>query len=141
MCRAEAKKLWAIKPQLDSLGVGLCAVLKENIPKEVAEFNTEEFWPGPVYLDEQMVFFKALGGGTVRKGNLLGLVGGLINPWSSTSKITKEANALVKNSNFKGEGTILGGLYVVDGKRDDVVFQFVEKDFGVHAAPEDVEAQ
>lgn len=89
LCREEAKKVWALKPELDALGVGLVALIHERIPEEVrldrcltclpkrcgpegvttwcaqvSEFHPA-YWPGPLYHDTDKVFYKALGGGTL----------------------------------------------------------------------------
>jgi hypothetical protein len=80
--------------------------------------------------DNDMTFFKALGGGKVRKGSLWSF----LNPWSAIYKRLKVVQDDVKESNLKGEGTIFGGLYVVSNQ--GVHYQHLEKDFGV-AAPID----
>lgn len=107
-------------------------LLKENISEEVSEFYVEDYWPPstPLYLDNDMTFFKALGGGKLRKGSLLSF----LNPFSAIYKRLKVVQKDVKDYNLKGEGTIFGGLYVVSNQ--GVHYQHVEKDFGV-AAPID----
>lgn len=132
-CRSEAAKLHEQKPAFDAAGCDLVCLLKENIPEEVSAFNNEEYWPSPVYLDNDMTFFKALGGGNVRKGSLSSLLS-LLNPWSTMSKKYKAIKNDVKDSNLNGEGTIFGGLYVVSNQ--GIHYQYVEKDFG-DAAPVD----
>ena len=109
-------------------------MLKEEIPEEVSAFNTDEYWPTstPLYLDEDMTFFKALGGGKLRKGSLLGF----LNPWSGIYKRLKKIKQDVKDSNLNGEGTILGGLYVVSNQ--GIHYEHVEQDFGVAAPIDDV---
>mmetsp|Transcript_36993 Transcript_36993/g.59459 ORF Transcript_36993/g.59459 Transcript_36993/m.59459 type:complete len:90 (-) Transcript_36993:305-574(-) len=77
-----------------------------------------------------MTFFKALGGGKVRKGSLLSF----LNPWSPIYKKYNVIKDDVKDSNLKGEGSIFGGLYIVSTK--GVHYQFIEKNFG-DAAPID----
>jgi len=66
-CRSEATKLYKAKPQFAELGCDLVCLLKENIPEEVAGFHVGDYWPGDLYLDDDKVFYKALGGGTVRR--------------------------------------------------------------------------
>lgn len=109
-------------------------LLKENIPEEVTAFHNEDYWPtsSPLYLDQDMTFFKALGGGKVRKGSLMSF----LNPWSAIYKRYKEVKDDVKDSNLKGEGTIFGGLYVVSNQ--GIHYQHVEKDFGDAAPIEEV---
>jgi len=83
-CRSEAAKLHYHKPAIAAAGCNLVCLLKENIPAEVSAFHTEDYWPTttPLYADEDMTFFKALGGGKVRKGSLLSF----LNPWSPIYK-------------------------------------------------------
>jgi len=132
-CRSEATKLYNAKPAINAAGCDLVCLLKENIDEEVAEFHTEDYWPGDLYLDNDLVFYKALGGGTVHKASLLSF----LNPWSSIYKKYGKIKTEVKASNLKGEGTITGGLYVV-GAQGGVQYQFAEKEFGDHAPLEEV---
>jgi hypothetical protein len=130
-CRSEAAKLHERKAEINDLGCDLVCLLKENIADEVEAFHREPYWSPstPLYLDEDMTFFKALGGGKVRKGGLSSFFKpGLWKRYGKMDKATKE------DANLKGEGTILGGTYVVS--KEGVQYQFKEKDFGV-AAPLD----
>ena len=131
-CRSEATKLHEQKPAINAAGCDLVCLLKENIPEEVSSFHTEDYWPTstPLYLDDDMTFFKALGGGKVRKGSLMGF----LNPFSGIYKRAKKIQGDVKESNLKGEGTIMGGLYVISNQ--GIHYQHIEEDFGV-AAPID----
>ena len=122
MCRAEARDLYAAKAQFDALGCKLTCVLKENIESQVTEFSNK-FWPAELYLDEQMSFFRVLGGGKLRKGNLLQL----LNPWSTAYVSIGEAKksaAGLPESNFTGEGKIMGGLFVMKPGERGVQYQF-----------------
>jgi hypothetical protein len=130
-CRSEAAKLHERKAEINDLGCDLVCLLKENIADEVEAFHREPYWSPstPLYLDEDMTFFRALGGGKVRKGGLSSFFKpGLWKRYGKMDKATKE------DANLKGEGTILGGTYVVS--KEGVQYQFKEKDFGV-AAPLD----
>lgn len=136
LCRAEATKLYEIKPKLDELGVSLVAVLHENIPEQVAEFQNE-YWPSSgIYLDTEKKLYEAVGGGEVRRGSLLSF----LNPFSPVWANYKEANVCVKTSNLTGEGTHMGGLFVVKKGTGEVVYSYQEKNFGDHAPSADVVA-
>ncbi|EEH58398.1 uncharacterized protein MICPUCDRAFT_56134 [Micromonas pusilla CCMP1545] len=139
--KIKASELWQTRPavvllherkaEINDLGCDLVCLLKENIADEVEAFHREPYWSPstPLYLDEDMTFFKALGGGKVRKGGLSSFFKpGLWKRYGKMDKATKE------DANLKGEGTILGGTYVVS--KEGVQYQFKEKDFGV-AAPLD----
>jgi peroxiredoxin len=78
LCRAEVSELQGIKAQLDKAGVRLVAVLHEEREEQVAEFKSE-YWPaGELFLDETKEVFRAVGGGQVRRGSLLAF----LNPFS-----------------------------------------------------------
>lgn len=45
LCRAEARSLYALKPDLDKLGVRLVCVVHEGLPAEI-----KAFWPDYWYV-------------------------------------------------------------------------------------------
>ena len=89
----------------------------------MAEFNTAEFWPGEVYLDNDHAFFAAVGGGKVNSLSLTQL----LNPFGAAMKNMSRAGKTVKKSNFAGEGTKGGGLLVLSPSKSEVVYAFMEK--------------
>ncbi|KAK3039769.1 hypothetical protein RJ639_027082 [Escallonia herrerae] len=125
MCRAEAHKLYAKKPIFDSLGIRLCAVLHEHIDSEVKDF-WPRYWGGVVLLDKGMEFFKALGGGQLLKDKFIS--GFLFN--SRARANYKRAKAMGIEQNFKGEGEIKGGLFIVGKGKSGIAYQFIERNFG-----------
>jgi len=134
LCRGEATRLYEQKGAFDALGCKLVCVLKEGLPAEVAEFK-DNYWRGELYLDKEMGFFKAVAGGTVKKGNLATF----LNPFSTVWKRASAAKeAGVKTQNMNGEGTILGGLFVMRAGSKGVEYQFQERNFGDSAPVEDV---
>jgi hypothetical protein len=64
---------------------------------QVAEFNTPEFWPGEVYLDNDKAFYAAVGGGKVNSLSLTQL----LNPFGKAMKNMSRASKTVKNHNLK----------------------------------------
>ena len=99
--------------------------------EEVAGFRNGEYWgeDTDLFLDDDLVFFKTLGNGKLRKKNI---VGSFLNPFSTMYKrYGKISDDIKKNANIVGEGLIMGGLFVVN--RDAVVYQHKEKDFGTVA--------
>jgi len=134
LCRGEALKVRAAKPELDALGVVLACVLKEGLPAEVEEFK-RDFWPEHLYLDEDKAFFKAVGGGKLRKGSL----SAFLNPFSRIYKHASAAKKVgVTNHNLNGEGLIMGGMFVMKPGSKGVQYQFQERNFGDHAPIEEV---
>ncbi|KAK8526092.1 hypothetical protein V6N13_017158 [Hibiscus sabdariffa] len=125
MCRAEAHQLYAKKPIFDALGIQLFAVLHEHIESEVKDF-WPRYWGGVVILDRTMEFFKALGGGKLLKDKFLS--GFLLNPRALANY--KRAKALGIHQNFKGEGEIKGGLFIVGKGGSGIAYQFIERNFG-----------
>ncbi|KAJ8774513.1 hypothetical protein K2173_016959 [Erythroxylum novogranatense] len=133
MCRAEAHQLYAKKPIFDRMGVQLYAVLHEHIESEVQDF-WPRYWGGVVLFDRNMEFFKALGGGQLLKDKFLS--GFLFNPRAIANY--KRAKALGIEQNFKGEGEIKGGLFIVGSGKSGIAYQFVERNFGDWAPLEEI---
>lgn len=125
MCRAEAHKLYSKKPIFDALGINLFAVLHEHIESEVRDF-WPRYWGGVVLLDKNMDFFKALGGGSLLKDKFIS--GFLFNPRARANY--KRAKAMGIEQNFKGEGEIKGGLFIVGKGKSGIAYQFIERNFG-----------
>ncbi|XVF43311.1 hypothetical protein PTKIN_Ptkin02bG0030200 [Pterospermum kingtungense] len=125
MCRAEAHQLYAKKPIFDALGVQMFAVLHEHIESEVKDF-WPRYWGGVVIFDRTMGFFKALGGGKLLKDKFLS--GFLFNPRAIANY--KRAKAMGIEQNFKGEGEIKGGLFIVGQGGTGIAYQFIERNFG-----------
>ncbi|XP_057743433.1 uncharacterized protein LOC130961515 isoform X1 [Arachis stenosperma] len=125
MCRAEAHKLFSQKPIFDALGVQLFAVLHEHIEAEVKDF-WPRYWGGVVLFDRGRDFFKALGGGNLLKEKFL--TGFLLNPRAISNY--KRAKNMGIQQNFKGEGEIKGGLFIVGSGKGGIAYQFIERNFG-----------
>ncbi|CAN0923490.1 Peroxiredoxin-like 2A [Linum grandiflorum] len=125
MCRAEAHQLYARKPIFDAMGVQLFAVLHEYIESEVQDF-WPRYWGGVVLLDRGLEFFKALGGGSLLKDKFI--TGFVFNPRAISNY--KRAKAMGLDQNFRGEGEIKGGLFIVGRKKSGIAYQFVERNFG-----------
>ncbi|OIS95836.1 PREDICTED: uncharacterized protein LOC109235301 [Nicotiana attenuata] len=125
MCRAEAHQLYAKKPIFDALGVQLFAVLHEQIESELKDF-WPRYWGGVVLFDKSMAFYKALGGGNLLKDRFIS--GFLFNPRAIANY--KRAKAMGVEQNFRGEGEIKGGLFIVGKGKSGVAYQFIERNFG-----------
>ncbi|GLU04866.1 hypothetical protein SLE2022_219950 [Rubroshorea leprosula] len=125
MCRAEAHRLYAKKPIFDALGVQLIAVLHEHIESEVKDF-WPRYWGGVVVFDQGMGFFKALGGGKLLKDKFIS--GFVLNPRAISNY--RRAKAMGLEQNFKGEGEIKGGLFIVGPGRTGIAYEFIERNFG-----------
>ncbi|XP_027154740.1 uncharacterized protein LOC113754493 [Coffea eugenioides] len=125
MCRAEAHQLYSRKPIFDAIGVQLFAVIHEHIEPEVKDF-WPRYWGGGVVYDRGMEFFKALGGGKLLKDKFIS--GFLLNPQAIANY--KKAKATGLEHNFKGEGEIKGGLFIVGRGKTGIAYQFIERNFG-----------
>ncbi|KAM7464418.1 hypothetical protein LguiA_032539 [Lonicera macranthoides] len=122
---AEAHKLYAKKPIFDALGIQLYAVLHEHIESEVSDF-WPRYWGGVVLHDKSMDFFRALGGGELLKDKFIS--GFLFNRRAIANY--KRAKAMGIEQNFKGEGEIKGGLFLIGKGKSGIAYQFIERNFG-----------
>uniref|UniRef100_A0AAR2LA48 Peroxiredoxin-like 2A n=1 Tax=Pygocentrus nattereri TaxID=42514 RepID=A0AAR2LA48_PYGNA len=101
-CRTnEASELSSLRPQLDAFGVPLYAVVKENIGTEIQNFRA--YFNGEIFLDEKKCFY----GCKQRKMSRLGLL--RVGVWQNILRVWTQGYV----GNKRGEGFILGGLYVI----------------------------
>ncbi|KAG9268044.1 peroxiredoxin-like 2A, partial [Astyanax mexicanus] len=115
---AEASELSSLRPQLDILGVPLYAVVKENVGMEIQNFRP--YFNGEIFVDEKKCFY----GCKTRKMGYLGLLRfGVI-------KNILQAWLQGYMGNKKGEGFILGGLYVIGPGCQGILMEHHEKEFG-----------
>ncbi|CAL8462490.1 g2023 [Coccomyxa elongata] len=133
LCRAEARSLYALKPELDKLGVRLVCVVHEGLPAEIKAF-WPDYWPGELYLDTDKKLYKALGNGKLRKGSLLWF----LNPFSVIWQHAREAKEVhkIEDSNLKGDGLTMGGLLILKQGSGGVAYAYAEERFGDHAGNE-----
>jgi len=116
LCRDEALALSQLEPQLTQLKVPLLAVLHETLGAE--EFR--DFFKGDLYLDTEKTFY----GPKERRMLLLGALrlDTWMNIWRSRQAGTQ--------GNLKGDGTLLGAVYVIGAGDAGVVYEHREGTFG-----------
>lgn len=76
--------------------------------------------------DRGQELFKALGGGKLLKDKFIS--GFLLNPRAIANY--KRAKAIGVEQNFKGEGEIKGGLFIMGKGKSGIAYQFIERNFG-----------
>ncbi|KAG0334431.1 hypothetical protein BG000_008334 [Podila horticola] len=104
-CREEAQIFDEYRSTIEeSMSMKMVCIVHE---KEGSDIFQKEFWHGKVYHDPTKAFYKALGGGHLRTGGW----GQLIRP-SFWVNFVRNKRSGVKG-NFEGDGSILGGLYIV----------------------------
>lgn len=116
MCREEASELSSLKPELDQRGVNLVGVVHE-------EMGVKEFQPylnSTIYLDEEKKFY-----GPEQRWMFLT---GLLRP--SVWKSAFRARGKGIEGNLKGEGRLLGGVFVVGPGEQGILLDHKEKEFG-----------
>jgi len=128
-CREEASRLEDQRAKIEGYGVRMVAVVKE--PLGAAEF-AEKFTRSPVYLDTDMGFYKALGGGEVSKASFLTFLRPAF--WSNYSR-NKESGSV---GNLEGEGMIKGGLFVIGKGDSGAVYAFQEQVIGAALPMEEI---
>lgn len=119
MCREEAAGLSSLKPELDARGFNLYAVVHERL-------GHKEFQPylkGEMFLDKERRFY----GPKERWMFLSGFVRASV--WKSFFRAYQKGY----EGNVKGEGRILGGVFVVGPGDEGILFEHRESEFGDHA--------
>jgi len=105
-----------IQPELANLQVPLFAVLHEQLGAE--EFKN--YFNGPIYLDVDKTFY----GPKIRKMMLLGFL--RLDTYVNIIR----SRRLGTEGNLKGDGSILGAVYVIGPGDKGVVYEHREGTFG-----------
>jgi len=131
MCRHEARDAWAMRSEMTDAGASrIVALVKEDVGKEVENFR--EYWGGEIFLDKDLRFYKALGGGEEhRPHSLAGFLAIVANPFSKSDikKNLTRTNATDVKQNLTGEGFVTGGVYVMR-KDGTAAYSFLEEELG-----------
>jgi hypothetical protein len=112
-------------------------IVKENLDGEVAAFEEDVWQGGEIYLDQEMGFFKALGGGEVDQKGLANFLLKVAIPGTVVNKNMKKGEGY--KGNMKGEGLIVGGIYVFR-QGGEIEFVHREEEIGKVADPDDIVA-
>ncbi|AWP13971.1 putative redox-regulatory protein FAM213A-like [Scophthalmus maximus] len=114
----EAAELSSLKSQLQDLEVPLFAVVKENIGKELDCFK--KYFSGKVYVDQQRNFY-----GPQKRWMFLSVflrIGVWRNLWRAYRRGFR--------GNLRGEGLVLGGVFVIGPRDQGILLEHHEKEFG-----------
>ncbi|KAK2152136.1 hypothetical protein LSH36_339g07067 [Paralvinella palmiformis] len=113
----EAKELSSIKPQLTAQGVKLYGIVLESLGHK--EF--QKYFDGTLLLDKARKFYGP-------KERRLNLLIGMLRLSTYTS--TYAASRKIKEGDVKGEGRILGGVFVIGPGDQGIVYEKRNMDFG-----------
>uniref|UniRef100_A0A671YNG5 Peroxiredoxin-like 2A n=1 Tax=Sparus aurata TaxID=8175 RepID=A0A671YNG5_SPAAU len=114
----EAAELSSLKSQLQDLEVPLFAVVKENIGKELDGFK--KYFSGKVYLDQKRNFY-----GPQERWMFLSMFL-RIGVWRSLWRAYRRGFG----GNLRGEGLVLGGVFVIGPGDQGILLEHREKEFG-----------
>jgi len=121
LCRKSANELASVKPDLDSLGIGLVAI-GSGTPLMAKGFQSEFNFPGDIYVDQKREIYKALGCNRGLKY--------VLNP-----KVLKAAKATLNEGytqgKTEGDALQLGGVFIISPK-NGILFQHLEQYAGHH---------
>jgi len=124
LCREEASGLSSLRPQLDERNVKLYGVIHENFGVE----GFQPFFKGDIFLDAQRRFYGP-------KERWMGVSGFVrLSVWASIFR----ARGKEIDGDMKGEGRLLGAVYVIGPGDSGVLFEHRESEFGDHANLTDV---
>ncbi|CAL9687470.1 unnamed protein product [Knipowitschia caucasica] len=118
LCREEAAELSSLQLQLQDMEVPLFAVVKENIGKELDTFK--KFLTGKVYVDHKKHFY-----GPVQRCMFLSACL-RIGVWRSLWRAYRKGF----RGNLRGEGFVLGGVFVIGPGDQGILLEHREKEFG-----------
>ncbi|KAF9583970.1 hypothetical protein BGW38_007972 [Lunasporangiospora selenospora] len=128
-CREEAVIFHEIRETLESMGISMVCIVHEKVGADIFQ---QEFWKGKVYLDQDKGFYKALGGGRLRTGGW----GQLIRPYFWVNFVRNKHSGV--KGNFIGDGSILGGLFLLKSGSQGIAYEHIEKIWGDIAHPDKV---
>ncbi|KAI3363217.1 hypothetical protein L3Q82_011853, partial [Scortum barcoo] len=114
----EAAELSSLKSQLQDLEVPLFAVVKENLGKELDAFK--KYFSGKVYVDHMRNFY-----GPQKRWMFLSMflrIGVWRNIWRAYRRGF--------SGNVRGEGLVLGGVFVIGPGDQGILLEHREKEFG-----------
>jgi len=126
LCQEEAAGLSSLKPLLDKKQMNLIGVVHENHSLDVFQ----QFLKGPIYLDPERVFYGP-------EERWLGL-SGLLSPSLMLQYYNSRQSGFKETG--KGEGRLLGSVFVVGPKEQGIVYHHMETYFGDHANLDEVKA-
>lgn len=118
MCREEAQALSSLKEHFEAKRVPLYAVLHEELGAE--EFRN--FFDGELFLDMERRFY----GPEERRMLLTGML-----RWSVWSNLRRASNKGVEG-NLKGDGSLLGSVFLLGPGSQGVLYEHREREFGEH---------
>jgi len=148
MCVAEVDKVYKHRDELKKLGVGMAAVLRENIPDEVERFKKNVWHEEPIYLDSSFALFGSIAGGTPNEINAEYFMEqfGKFPEGKADEKFTANMGKAMKladgymgddKHNMVGAGFMTGGIYVLK-QGGAVQWAHHEPDIGLTADAADV---
>lgn len=108
----------------------LVCIVKEDVENEMASFASDVWPEGEIYLDKELRFFQALGGGSLNQKSIFMFLLKLAIPGSALNQNLKQMKGYTNN--FVGEGLITGGLYVIR-KGGAIEYAHLEDEVGSHA--------
>lgn len=118
MCREEAAELSSLMPQFEAHGFDLFGIVHEN--RGVEAFRA--FFKGPIYLDAERKFY----GPKERWMLFSGFIRASV--WSAFFR----ARGKGFEGNMKGEGRLLGGVFVIGAGEEGILLEHRESEFGDH---------
>ncbi|KAM3606123.1 uncharacterized protein V6R79_011019 [Siganus canaliculatus] len=114
----EAAELSSLKSQLQDLEVPLFAVVKENLGKELDSFK--KYFSGKVYVDQMRNFY-----GPQERWMFLSMLL-RVGVWRSLWRAYRKGFG----GNLRGEGLVLGGVFVIGPRDQGILLEHREKEFG-----------
>ncbi|CAL8368008.1 unnamed protein product [Gadus morhua 'NCC'] len=114
----EASEISSLRSQLQELDIPLLAVVKENKGRELDGFK--QYFAGNVYLDQKRNFYGP------RERWMLFSMFLRVGVWQNLWRATRRGFM----GNLRGEGLVLGGVFVIGPGDQGVLLEHREREFG-----------
>lgn len=118
MCREEALALSSLKEHFDAKNVRLFALLHE----ELGAKSFSKFFKGDLFLDTERRFY----GPQERRMLLTGMLRWSV--WQNIMRVNKKG----VEGNLKGDGSLLGSVFLIGPGDQGILYEHREMEFGDH---------
>ncbi|KAI9297718.1 hypothetical protein K502DRAFT_281522, partial [Neoconidiobolus thromboides FSU 785] len=132
LCMHEAKLMSDLQPFFERQGIGLAAVVFEDV--DLKSFLSCGYWRWDIYIDPERNVYKAAG---LTKVTRMYHMSCMVNKYIMKLMLNLNLNGMVIN--FKGDLRQLGGTFVIN-TNGEIVYDFRPKKFAMYPSMKEIYA-